>query len=218
MGHGHSGAAGLTPIDDAGACSWESGTGSSARPRVPRAGAVLGARRRFWIGPKKIAGFNLGNVTATLLAAVAIGQLGIAIPGPISRPSFSSFSSRWVRRRPAVLPRVGQGRPEADPVLGDRAGPVPDRAHRLRKAGRARPRFCRRSVRRIASDLRVDRCRDGPDQPARDSRRTIQGLPGRDSDRICRHLPVRHDRVRDRPGAAGSEVDPCRPAGSLRRI
>ena len=24
----------------------------------------------FWIGPKKIAGFSLGNVTATLLAAV----------------------------------------------------------------------------------------------------------------------------------------------------
>src|SRR5580704_11803740 len=33
----------------------------------------------FWIGPKKLAGFSLGNVTATLLAAVVIGQLAITI-------------------------------------------------------------------------------------------------------------------------------------------
>ncbi len=45
----------------------------------------------FWIGPKKIAGFNLGNVTATLLAAVAIGQLGIQIPGPIKSTFFMLF-------------------------------------------------------------------------------------------------------------------------------
>jgi len=45
----------------------------------------------FWIGPKKLGGFNLGNVTATLLAAVAIGQLGIAIPGPIKSTFFMLF-------------------------------------------------------------------------------------------------------------------------------
>jgi putative transport protein len=45
----------------------------------------------FWIGPKKIGGFNLGNVTATLLAAVAIGQLGIQIPGPIKSTFFMLF-------------------------------------------------------------------------------------------------------------------------------
>lgn len=45
----------------------------------------------FWIGPKKIGGFNLGNVTATLLAAVAIGQLGIEIPGPIKSTFFMLF-------------------------------------------------------------------------------------------------------------------------------
>jgi putative transport protein len=45
----------------------------------------------FWIGPKKLAGFNLGNVTATLLAAVAIGQLGIQIPGPIKSTFFILF-------------------------------------------------------------------------------------------------------------------------------
>jgi putative transport protein len=45
----------------------------------------------FWIGPKKVAGFSLGSVTATLLAAVAIGQLGIAVPGPIKSTFFVLF-------------------------------------------------------------------------------------------------------------------------------
>jgi putative transport protein len=45
----------------------------------------------FWIGPKKLAGFSLGSVTATLLAAVAIGQLGIAVPGPIKSTFFLLF-------------------------------------------------------------------------------------------------------------------------------
>jgi putative transport protein len=45
----------------------------------------------FWIGPKKLAGFGLGNVTATLLAAVAIGQLGIQMPGPIKSTFFLLF-------------------------------------------------------------------------------------------------------------------------------
>ena len=45
----------------------------------------------FWIGPKKIGGFNLGNVTATLLAAVLIGQMGIEIPGPIKSTFFMLF-------------------------------------------------------------------------------------------------------------------------------
>jgi putative transport protein len=45
----------------------------------------------FWIGPKKLAGFSLGNVTATLLAAVAIGQLGMVVPGPIKSTFFLLF-------------------------------------------------------------------------------------------------------------------------------
>jgi putative transport protein len=45
----------------------------------------------FWIGPKKLAGFSLGNVTATLLAAVAIGQLGIVVSGPLKSTFFLLF-------------------------------------------------------------------------------------------------------------------------------
>jgi putative transport protein len=45
----------------------------------------------FLVGPKKLAGFSLGSVTATLLAAVAIGQLGMTVPGPIKSTFFLLF-------------------------------------------------------------------------------------------------------------------------------
>jgi putative transport protein len=45
----------------------------------------------FYIGPKKIGGFSLGNVTATLLAAIVVGQLGIQITGPIKSAFFLLF-------------------------------------------------------------------------------------------------------------------------------
>jgi putative transport protein len=45
----------------------------------------------FLVGPKKLGGFSLGNVTATLLAAVLIGQAGIAVPGPIKSTFFLLF-------------------------------------------------------------------------------------------------------------------------------
>jgi putative transport protein len=45
----------------------------------------------FAVGAKKIAGFTLGNVTATLLAGVLIGQLGITVGGPIKSTFFLIF-------------------------------------------------------------------------------------------------------------------------------
>src|SRR5580704_3170231 len=45
----------------------------------------------FWIGPKKLAGFSLGNVTATLLAAVVIGQLSITISPNVKSVFFLLF-------------------------------------------------------------------------------------------------------------------------------
>ena len=45
----------------------------------------------FAVGPLKVLGFTLGNVTATLLAGVLIGQLGIAIAGPIKSTFFLMF-------------------------------------------------------------------------------------------------------------------------------
>jgi putative transport protein len=57
----------------------------------PELALFLALALGFWIGPRKLFGFNLGNVTATLLAAVAIGQLGIEISGPIKSTFFLLF-------------------------------------------------------------------------------------------------------------------------------
>lgn len=45
----------------------------------------------YVVGPLKIAGFNLGNVTTTLLAGVLVGQLNIPIPGPLKAFVFMLF-------------------------------------------------------------------------------------------------------------------------------
>src|SRR5262249_51446134 len=57
----------------------------------PELAIFLALAAGFWIGPKKIRGFSLGTVTATLLAAVAIGQLGITITGPVKAAFFLIF-------------------------------------------------------------------------------------------------------------------------------
>ena len=57
----------------------------------PELAIFLALAAGFWIGPKKLGGFSLGNVTATLLAAVAIGQLAIQVPGPIKSTFFLLF-------------------------------------------------------------------------------------------------------------------------------
>lgn len=59
--------------------------------QYPELALFLALAIGFWIGPKKLAGFSLGNVTATLLAALAIGQLGIQVPGPIKSTFFLMF-------------------------------------------------------------------------------------------------------------------------------
>src|SRR5829696_760162 len=45
----------------------------------------------FGIGPRKVAGFALGSVTATLLAGILIGQLQITVDGPIKAAFFLLF-------------------------------------------------------------------------------------------------------------------------------
>jgi putative transport protein len=57
----------------------------------PELALFLALALGFWLGTRKIAGFSLGSVTATLLAAVVIGQIGIDIPGPIKSTFFMLF-------------------------------------------------------------------------------------------------------------------------------
>jgi putative transport protein len=57
----------------------------------PELAIFLALALGFALGQLKLAGFSLGNVTATLLAALAIGQLDIAVPGPIKSTFFLLF-------------------------------------------------------------------------------------------------------------------------------
>lgn len=45
----------------------------------------------YWVGGKSFKGFSLGSVTATLLAAIAIGQLGIKVSGDVKATFFLIF-------------------------------------------------------------------------------------------------------------------------------
>ncbi len=45
----------------------------------------------YWVGGKSYKGFSLGAVTATLLAAIAIGQLGISISANVKSVFFLIF-------------------------------------------------------------------------------------------------------------------------------
>jgi putative transport protein len=45
----------------------------------------------FWIGSRKIAGFSLGGVTGSLLAALVIGQAHVEIPGLVKTVLFMLF-------------------------------------------------------------------------------------------------------------------------------
>ena len=156
----------------------------------------------FFIGPKKLAGFSLGNVTATLLAAVAIGQLGMAVPGPIKSTFFLLFLfAVGYGVGPQFFRGLGKEGPKQIALLAHRAGAVPAGSHRLREGRGTRSRVRGRLVRWLADDLRFDRRGVGPDQPPRTPGRPGQGLPRRDADRLRRDVHLRHHRVRDRAGA-----------------
>src|ERR1700722_7870543 len=45
----------------------------------------------YWVGGKSYRGFSLGAVTATLLAAIAIGQLGITVSSNVKSVFFLMF-------------------------------------------------------------------------------------------------------------------------------
>ena len=156
----------------------------------------------FLVGPKKLAGFSLGNVTATLLAAVAIGQLGIAVPGPIKSTFFLLF-----------LFAVGYGvGPQFFRGLG-KEGPkqivfslivlalcllVPFVCAKVAGLDLGYAVGLYAGSQTISA---VDRRGVGPDHAPRSPGRAGQGLPRRDPDRLRRHLHLRHHRLRDRARA-----------------
>src|SRR6266446_6950112 len=63
----------------------------------------------YYFGKFNFKGLGLGAVTATLLAGVLIGQIGITISQPLKAFSFLMFVRRWLCRRAAIRPRRRQG-------------------------------------------------------------------------------------------------------------
>lgn len=45
----------------------------------------------FWLGKLRIGKFTLGTVTSVLLVGVVVGQLNIAVPGPVKSVFFLLF-------------------------------------------------------------------------------------------------------------------------------
>ena len=109
----------------------------------------------YYFGKFTFKGIGLGSVTATLIAGVVIGQIGITINQPLKAFSFLMF-----------LFAVGYGvGPQF--VRGIAKDGVPQAGYtviqcvfaiRNREGRRLRPGLCRRPLFRIANDLR----RDGP--------------------------------------------------------
>lgn len=64
---------------------------TAALKAYPQLAIFLALGIGFLVGPIKVFGFNLGNVTATLLAGVAIGQLGIPISADVKNTLFILF-------------------------------------------------------------------------------------------------------------------------------
>ena len=62
----------------------------------PELAVFLALAIGFGLGPLKLKGFALGSVTATLLAGILIGQLGITVSGPSNTSSSTTCPPRAV--------------------------------------------------------------------------------------------------------------------------
>ena len=77
----------------------------------PELAVFLALAIGFGLGPLKLKGFALGSVTATLLAGILIGQLGITVSGPDQVRLLPAVPlRRRLRRWAAVLPRTSARR------------------------------------------------------------------------------------------------------------
>ena len=148
----------------------------------------------YYFGKFTFKGIGLGSVTATLLAGVLIGQIGITIAQPLKATVFLMFlfavgygvGPQFVRG--VARDGVPQALFSVGAVPAQPAGPRRDR-----EAGRLRSRLCGRALLRVADDLRRDGPVDRRHQSAGPGRRAGQGPDRLDAGRLRRHLHVRHD-------------------------
>ena len=153
----------------------------------------------YYFGKFTFKGIGLGSVTATLLAGVVIGQIGITIAQPLKATVFLMFlfavgyavGPQFVRG--VAKDGVPQALFSVVQCVFCLAGPCRDREVR-----RLRPRLRGRAVLGVADDLRRDGPVDRRHQPAGSGRRPGQGPARLDAGRLRRDLHVRHDGLGDR--------------------
>ena len=191
--------------------------------QYPEIAIFLALGLGYYFGGFTFKGIGLGSVTATLLAAVIIGQIGITISHAAQGDGLPDVPVRGrLRRRPAVRPRRRRGRLAAGDLLGGPVRVLPGRSRRDRQVGRLRPRLRRRgsSRDRRPSPPRWASPTDAINRlglPAEQAK----ALPRLDADRLRGELHLRHRRLgdRDRAGRAGAPPDQSssRRARSTRR-
>ena len=136
----------------------------------------------FAVGPLKLWGFALGNVTATLLAGVLIGQLGITVAGPIKSTFFLMFLfAVGFGVGPQFFRGLGKEGPRQIVFSLARARDVPRRSRSVRDGRGPGRRLRGRPLCRIADHLGGDRRRHGSD---RSTRAATRPRPRRTSDAI----------------------------------
>ena len=131
----------------------------------PETAIFLSLAAGYYFGSLAYKGFSLGPVTATLIAAVIIGQFGVTISGPLKSTFFLMFlfaigygvGPQFVRGI-AGWNFTGGIRPPDHPVL-------PQRRLHHREGCRLRCRHRRGTLRRLADELGVDGSCDRRHQP-----------------------------------------------------
>ncbi len=161
----------------------------------------------YWVGGKSYRGFSLGAVTATLLAAIAIGQLGITVSSNVKSVFFLMFLfAVGYGVGPQFVRGIAKdGLPQAifSVIQCVLCLAAPFVAAKLAgySVGSAAGLFAG-----VADHLGIDGSRDRCDQSSRPARRRGQATTRCDADRLRGDLYIRHDRLGPDPGDARPEI------------
>ena len=141
--------------------------------QYPEIAIFLALALGYYFGKFTFKGIGLGSVTATLIAAVVIGQIGITVNQPLKAFSFLMFLfAVGYGVGPQFVRGDCQQRPAAGDLLGGAVRVQPARLRGGRKARRLRPRLRGRTLLGLADDLRRDGTLDRRHQPAGPARRS----------------------------------------------
>ncbi len=173
----------------------------------------------YYFGKFTFKGIGLGSVTATLLAGVLIGQIGITINQPLKATVFLMFlfavgygvGPQFVRG--VARDGVPQALFSAVQCLFSLLVPVG-----IAKAGGLRSRLCGRALLGVADDLRRDGPVDRRHQSGGPGRRSGQGPDRFDAHRLRRDLHVRHHGLGGRDRRPRPEAPRHQPRGRVQGL